>query len=42
MLPTMASSSIVPRDRRRNVRLAIVIAVIALAVYVALWLKAVL
>jgi hypothetical protein len=42
MLPTMASSSVAPRERRRNVRLAIVIAVIALAVYAILWLKAVL
>jgi hypothetical protein len=35
-------SSIAPRERRRNVRLALIIAVVALAVYFALWLKAVL
>ena len=29
-----------PRERRRNVRLAIAIAAVALAVYFGLWLKA--
>jgi hypothetical protein len=43
MQATMTSPSIDRRARRRrNVRLAIVIAVVALAVYVGLWLKAVL
>jgi hypothetical protein len=38
----MNSPSIAQRERRRNVRLAIIIAVVALAVYLGLWLKAVL
>jgi hypothetical protein len=38
----MNTPSITPRERRRNVRLAVVIAVVPLAVYLALWFKAVL
>lgn len=38
----METSTINERDRRRNVRLAIVIAVVALAFYLSLWLKALL
>jgi len=34
-LPTTAQ-----RERRRNVRLALIIAAVALAVYLGLWLKA--
>jgi hypothetical protein len=30
------------RNRRRNVRLALIVAVVALAMYLSLWLKAVL
>jgi len=35
-------STIAQGRRRRNVRLALIIAAVALAVYVSLWLKAVL
>jgi len=35
-------SSIAQRERRRNVRLALVIGVVAVALYFVLWLKAVL
>ena len=38
----MSSTPIAPRERRRNVRLAIVIAAVALALYLLFWLKAVL
>ena len=37
----METSTINDRDRRRNVRLAVIIAAVALAFYLALWLKAV-
>ena len=36
----MNSPTIAQRARRRNVRLAIVIAVLALAIYLSLWRKA--
>jgi len=35
-------SSIAQRERRRNVRLALIVAAVALALYFGLWLKAVL
>lgn len=35
----MNPSSIAPRERRRNVRLAVIIAVVALALYLSFWLK---
>jgi len=38
----MEASTINDRDRRPNVRLAIIIAAVALAFYLALWLKALL
>jgi hypothetical protein len=38
----MNASSIAPRERRRNVRLAIVIAVVALVLYLSFWLQVVL
>ena len=40
--PTMNPSTIAQSERRRNVRLAIIIAAVALALYVGLWLKVVL
>ena len=42
MLATMNATPVPRRSRRRNVRLAIVIAVLALVFYLGLWLKAVL
>ncbi len=42
VLPTMNPSTIEQSARRRNMRLAVIIAAVALALYVGWWLKAVL